>query len=378
MTTEADLLRVAAELQEVALQPEGWPEALSSFGALFGSKWTLIGAFDRDPHAGYAFLTQDSAGESDHLAFFRDHYNQPETNPAVKFLVTSRPGTVVLREQTFTDTEWVREKFYREIYRPRGLYHGLGVCVTNNSSHIALLGLNRPEAAGRFSDRELDGLRVALPHLRRALDVFLRFADLEARDRAHEAAWDMLRCGVVLIDDTGKVLWRNATAAALLALGDGLAVRNGSLFAVGANDNSALESLVRDAILASRGRGLRPGGALSIARRSHKRPFALLVSPLRIEHCVVRHPAAVVFVNDPESMPEPPTDALKRLYGLTSREARVAALLTGGASLADTAAALGISMHTARTHLRSVFRKTETRRQSELVALLARGPLALG
>jgi DNA-binding CsgD family transcriptional regulator len=49
----------------------------------------------------------------------------------------------------------------------------------------------------------------------------------------------------------------------------------------------------------------------------------------------------------------------------------VAALLAGGMELEAIAASLHISPTTARNQLKSVFGKTGTRRQPELVALLA-------
>lgn len=378
MATEGDVLRVAAKLQEAALCSQAWPEALSSFGALFGSTWTVLGAFDRDPGAGFSLVTQDAAGDSDHLALFRNHYNTPDTNPALKRLAVARPGTVLRREQTFSNRAWTHEPFYRDIYRPRGLYHGIGLSVVNNESQLAIIGLNRPRPAGSFSEREINAMRQAMPHLQQALEVCKRLAVTDAANRAHEAAWDLLGCGTLLLDRSGKLLWANAKAQALLAHGEGLILRNGFLSTAVARDAAPLASAIGDALLARRALCARPGGALRVSRRSGKRALSVLVSPLRVERCFLSTPAAIVFVTDPDWKPRAPVDTYRRLYGLTKREAAVAASLALGAGLAETAAALDVSIHTVRTHLRALFRKTETRRQGELVALLARATFGLG
>jgi DNA-binding CsgD family transcriptional regulator len=65
--------------------------------------------------------------------------------------------------------------------------------------------------------------------------------------------------------------------------------------------------------------------------------------------------------------------ALARRYALTRAEARLVSHLAQGASLAQTADAMGISRETARTHLKAVFSKTDTKRQAELVLLFAKG-----
>jgi DNA-binding CsgD family transcriptional regulator len=61
---------------------------------------------------------------------------------------------------------------------------------------------------------------------------------------------------------------------------------------------------------------------------------------------------------------------LKDKFGLKPAEARLVLRLVAGDSLGLSAAALGIGYETARTTLKSVFRKTRTRRQAELVILI--------
>lgn len=56
--------------------------------------------------------------------------------------------------------------------------------------------------------------------------------------------------------------------------------------------------------------------------------------------------------------------------GLTAAEGRLAAKLAQGLALNDAASELGVSSHTARTQLKSIFGKTGARRQSELVGML--------
>jgi DNA-binding CsgD family transcriptional regulator len=63
---------------------------------------------------------------------------------------------------------------------------------------------------------------------------------------------------------------------------------------------------------------------------------------------------------------------LRRRYGLTAAEARVARLIGRGRSPRQIAAELGVSWYTVRAQLRQVFSKTGARRQSALVDLLAR------
>jgi DNA-binding CsgD family transcriptional regulator len=68
----------------------------------------------------------------------------------------------------------------------------------------------------------------------------------------------------------------------------------------------------------------------------------------------------------------PQTAFLKNRFGLTPAEVRLVLRLVSGDSLRSAAKALGIKYETVRTHLKSIFQKTGTRRQAELVIVVIR------
>jgi DNA-binding CsgD family transcriptional regulator len=82
--------------------------------------------------------------------------------------------------------------------------------------------------------------------------------------------------------------------------------------------------------------------------------------------------AALVSIDDPSAPRRSLPTHFREMLGLTAREGEVADLLLGGHSLGSLAEALGISAHTARSHLKSLFQKTHTSRQTELLSFLAR------
>ena len=66
----------------------------------------------------------------------------------------------------------------------------------------------------------------------------------------------------------------------------------------------------------------------------------------------------------------PPAAILAKAFHLTPSEAKLACIIARGAPPDTAARELKISRETARNQLKSVFAKTDTHRQSELVALL--------
>ena len=85
-----------------------------------------------------------------------------------------------------------------------------------------------------------------------------------------------------------------------------------------------------------------------------------------------------VFVVDPEDGAPLAAEVLEDVYSLTHSEAEIVRLLAMGLSLEEAAQARGISMNTARSHLKHAFSKTGTSRQGELVRLIIAGVGAIG
>ena len=85
-------------------------------------------------------------------------------------------------------------------------------------------------------------------------------------------------------------------------------------------------------------------------------------------------PASVILtVEGFEAEGEAVEALLRRRFGLSPAQGRVAASLRSGKTLQEAARELGISYDTVRSHLKALFEKTGTRRQVELVMLLRRG-----
>jgi DNA-binding CsgD family transcriptional regulator len=97
------------------------------------------------------------------------------------------------------------------------------------------------------------------------------------------------------------------------------------------------------------------------------RPILVQNIPVHLdsEHSVL------IFV-DTNAIRAPRTDVLQIGFGLTRCEAALAAALSSGMPPQQIAKLRGVGIGTVRGQLKSVFIKTATTRQSELVALLSR------
>ena len=166
----------------------------------------------------------------------------------------------------------------------------------------------------------------------------------------------------------------NAVAERLLAAATVLRLIRGRLSAARPAADQALQRLLRCA--------LDPGASAAdvadviLARPAPLPPLRLKALPLRQG----RHrlapllPELIVVVDEAEPLPAPPVERVARRHSLTAAETALLAALVEGDTLADFAERRGVSVHTARNQLKSVFDKTGARRQAELLRLVfARG-----
>jgi DNA-binding CsgD family transcriptional regulator len=98
-------------------------------------------------------------------------------------------------------------------------------------------------------------------------------------------------------------------------------------------------------------------------------PYVLAVMPLQTGPVDDRRLAMIIIIDPARYVPS--ERDLSDLFGLSPAEARVAAALMTGKSLADIAAASGVQITTVRTQLRSILRKVGVKRQFDLVRILS-------
>lgn len=191
----------------------------------------------------------------------------------------------------------------------------------------------------------------------------------EARDWAEEWAEALEATGraVLALDSAGRVAVQSPGAEALL--GGRVQLSDGHLAIAEPAAQRGLSSLVAAAL---RHDPARPGPLPPplIMRRASGRFLHIDVWP--IAGSAGGRISVLLLLRETEGDAALRGELLRERFGLTRAEARLALAIADGAGLGAAAERLGIQMSTARAHLKSVFLKTGTHRQAELVALLAR------
>ena len=171
-------------------------------------------------------------------------------------------------------------------------------------------------------------------------------------------------CGGLILSTRGHVLAANAEARRILREAFDLADEDLDLLDGGGRD------VIKRLLARARTRIQLDGENWMLTTRASRRP--LIMSTIPVPVLGEEEPHTVLILIDLDRTPHPHTTALERIFGLTTAEARLAAVLAGGATVAEAAALHKVSVATVRTQLAAIFAKTHTSRQAELVMLVSR------
>ncbi len=181
------------------------------------------------------------------------------------------------------------------------------------------------------------------------------------------AALNAMRLPAIVLDQQGLVAEVNAAAEAVFD--NDFRVKDRRLFVRDPATRALLKDAIDDLKTSSRRNPLATEPI--IVQRKDKLP--VIVRTWRFDgvaHGSAQDVRTLLTLNALGPKPGPPAAILARTFRLTPSEAKLASVIARGASPEIAARELKISRETARNQLKSVFAKTDTHRQSELVALL--------
>lgn len=251
-----------------------------------------------------------------------------------------------------------------------------------NGSRYGFLGFCSKKGRTGFDAQQIATLDLLLPHIKQAFGINLYLDEVTVLHDVTQERYQKSFVGIVLLDESGKVVFSNPIAKYLLDEPGGIGMQDGRLHTESAGETATLNSLVARSIQAARIKGTITDGFMAVSRTHlDKPPLSLSVSSYARKQGArtvsASNGRALVVIFDPQRRQITQEYILERLYALTATESALATSLADGKTLAELAAENAVSRETLRSQLKRVFQKTHTRRQSELVKLVLTGPGSL-
>jgi len=191
-----------------------------------------------------------------------------------------------------------------------------------------------------------------------------------------EGAFDQLQAGVLFADHDCKIIHANRAARAMLEKGSPIRSVHGELKTRLPQTTAAVKKAVAVAMEPAIGR---MGIGVPVPQ-SDGDPAYIHVLPLMSGDTRSRlapRASAALFVTVKDGGAGPSAEAIASVFDLSPAEIRILQRLLAGQVPAEIADDAGLAMPTVRSHLASIYGKTGTSRQSDLIRLAAQlaGPV---
>ena len=363
--------QILDKLYEAALNPDGWESCLEAIRhELQGNYVSLIVRTVTAEDSGLIVSVSQSKRALE--------VNTPNLN--VSPFTGVQPDRLVTNGDVIADADWRASAYYRDWCAPHDVYHVMAADIGTREGEVYGFRATRSEQSPPFSTADKELGRRLIPHIKRALNLYLSIHQDRKVLSLYGRAMAQLLVGVVVLDKDCNVIECNPAAKSILDMQDGLRVAGNQLEATYANDNRKLQRMVKDALNQQAGPKVALTEALSISRPSGQLAWGVVVQSISPDQWTEgkQRPAVAVFVRDSEGKTQPPVKLAQQLFQLTPAETMLAIQLANGMSLEEAAEALNIRRNTARAHLRSIFSKTGVRRQMELVRIFLNSVAWLG
>ncbi|MFP5462760.1 MAG: helix-turn-helix transcriptional regulator [Gammaproteobacteria bacterium] len=302
-------------------------------------------------------------------------------NPRIPPSLGLKPGEWLHDHELFDEDFVATNRFYQEFLIPSGARHVSATKLMDEDDSAILMGAVRGVDQHPLSQQELALLDRYRTHLASALDIWRRNRRSIVAPPAGRSVIARMPAPILLLDGQRMLQYANPAAHALLGERTHLQIHEGYLRCRRPDDDQRLT----EALLAlnlhgnevdSRQRAERVVLRIRSASGTSIQLVILSRLPPDPTLAVLGHASlamAVLHQLDVRRHLDPAI--LVEAFGLTSAEAQVARLLAEGHSMQDIASQRGVSLETVRSQVRAVFAKTDTRRQPDLVRLLAEIPV---
>ena len=314
------------------------------------------------------------------IEIYAAHYSKIDVWRVSMENMPYEPGVIIWRGyELVDDKDLLKSELYNDLNRSLGLFQLLVAQISDSNALFPLtyVSLFREEKMMRFSDSEA----VFYQQVTKKIQLSLALRQLLINQKQHQRQLEGLintnKAPTVLLDRSAKIIAANDSAEKFFSDSAEFHVKDKSLVA---SDNTIAAQLERALHQASIGPNIiledsndttEVGTRIIVHTAAKKHPYCLHILPLAQSNTVLgQFPVAVAYIIDPQLAYSQSTEVLKQCLGLTISEAFLCLQLLHGNSIKQAAQALKITEGSARQRLKTVFNKTKTHSQPELMRLL--------
>jgi DNA-binding CsgD family transcriptional regulator len=361
------LLDIIDDIYQASVEPEAWQRVVDGIHSLLPAAGVDVQGYYQGNH-----LMVQQGHDPDFIEEYKRSY--AGSNPWAAHIHEMPVGIpVVMAESPYLPevlrTDW--QRFMEE----NSAGYGIGLPVLTQPDRIFFLVIQyAAKWTAKLDPSAAELARALARHLGRSFDISIRLGAAQSPADGLPALLERAGAPILVVD--GSLRLRHATRRGEALLATGGPLRTEALGRIALSNpeaHAALAAAVRSCV-----RGELAGAAPSlIAVATPAGPQRIVIVPLAADSAISKGPVGRFFAERlamllvlTASGSNDPLAAARKRFGLTAAEGELARALCGGDNLRDYAARRGVTLATVRNQLKSVFSKTDTHRQGELIALL--------
>ena len=370
--------QLIAQLYTAASEPDALPRFMNSMLGLLNACNSVFGLIENTGKV--ARIENYHVGfEQNHIKLFDDYFCQINilNHRLPQFLESHKPQKAFSLNDVISDEEYIKTEFYNDWSKNVNMRYG-SLLLIAMPDHQFTFSINRTEKQGTFHRDEMAFIDRIAPHMTNVIKIQQKINSLDTQNQRLTAALYNGKRPYLLFDQSLNVIFTNQQAETLFRQSNTLTVSKGKLKARHPQTAVEIRESLTNALNTMLGDSSYPDRFVRV-KREGLQDLLLHISPINIildetEKGGATQACASIEIYDPNQEVVASNQIMEELFSLTPAEVRLARDLAVGKSLQNIEQISNTSMNTLKTHLKGIFRKTDTSRQPELVAKLSNLP----
>ena len=359
------------KLYDAATHPENWESALETFYEMYegiGANLLILDSAQQQTLRYIAAGRNKEQFVQEIDQYFPSHPLTPymAQNPQAKFFHSALvndpalPGFHMYRE-------WEKGVMEDNLFF-------VGEKLFSNASIDAMVTFVRPESEGHPSDEALTHFRRFMPHIRNAVAITQALDNKAISDYIMNSGHDVAGSGLLILSESGEILFCNQIAEDICQAQDGLTIKNRKFQAQRNKEQQQIEKMLFQAGKFGKQDSVSGDGALIVERPSGKMPYLVSILPYKNDPPIfsAHVPTTLAIIRDPERKIMRDLQALCDYFDLSHQEAKIVTCLLDNRGVNQIARSLNITVNAVHSSLRRIYKKTGVSGQVELTLLLSR------
>lgn len=276
-------------------------------------------------------------------------------------------------EAMLSKSDMVGTEFYEDYCKKFDLTYLTGAYIECDHNSGVRLALHHTTAQGPLGQK-INHLNLLAPHLRRAAKLHQQVSPLLSQNRNTTKLLDAFPSAMLVADKNATISYMNSAADHLLSK-TRLLKTNGKKLILNDPQHIDLNQLICDAVLSAQGQSRKYFAGDLIVRDTQGKaqleikvePFSTFDQEFGLQY---RKAMALIFIHQIGNEIQLNQQTVAKVYNLTKKELLLAEHLTQGKSLEQISQETHRSLNTIKTHLKSLFLKTQSNGQVQLVTKL--------